>query len=51
VSRISVFIFGRAHDDAEVLRVGAAIEKVMNVKERLVPYMLPETDLSSVMGS
>jgi Asp-tRNA(Asn)/Glu-tRNA(Gln) amidotransferase A subunit family amidase len=44
VSRISVFIFGRAHDDAEVLRVGAAIEKVM-------PYMLPETDLSSVMGS
>lgn len=51
VSRFSVFIFGRAQEDAKVLRVGSAFGKVMNVRERLVPYLLPKTDLSSVIGS
>lgn len=46
-----MFIFGRAHNDVKVLRVGSAIEKIMNMKERLAPYMLPKTDLTTVMGS
>lgn len=46
-----MFIFGRAYGDASVLSVGSAIEKLMKVKEQLVPYILPETDIADIIGS
>lgn len=51
MSRFSVFVFGRAHDDAKVLRVGSAVEKLMSVRGRLVPYLLPKTDLELAIHS
>ena len=50
-SRFSVFIFGRAHDDAKVLRVGSAVEKMMSVRGQSVPYLLPATGIGPVIDS
>ncbi|KAF1358276.1 amidase signature enzyme [Lizonia empirigonia] len=41
----SVFIFGRACDDASVLKVGSAIERMMGAREKLKPYMPPTIEI------
>ena len=41
-------MFGRAYDDASVLKVGCAIEKLMGVREQLKLCMLPKTEVVDV---
>ncbi|KAF2625338.1 hypothetical protein BU25DRAFT_492979 [Macroventuria anomochaeta] len=47
---LSMFVYGRAYDDASVLEVGHAIEKLLGVRELLKPYSLPKTEIVDVSG-
>ncbi|KAF2655126.1 amidase signature enzyme [Lophiostoma macrostomum CBS 122681] len=45
----SVYIFGDKDADENVANVGYACERVMGIRERLKPYVLPNTDLGGVV--
>jgi amidase len=49
--RFSVYIFGRATKDEDVLKVGYVLEQMTRVREKLEPYMAPRTEIADVVAS
>jgi amidase len=47
----SVYIFGRATKDEDVLKVGYVLEQMTRVREKLEPYMAPRTEIADVVAS
>ncbi|KAF2028393.1 amidase signature enzyme [Setomelanomma holmii] len=47
----SLYIFGKANADDDVLRVGHVFEQLSIVQDRARPYKMPRTDLSDVVRS
>jgi hypothetical protein len=48
--RFSVYVFGRATKDADVLRVGSVLESGLEVQGMLVPYLEPRTEIGDRVG-
>jgi amidase len=46
----SVYIFGRATKDEDVLRVAYVVEQMTRVREKLRPFLEPRTEIGDVLG-